>query len=190
MRPSISQPTPLTSLENLTEALAKSQRYLLSLQTAEGYWWGHLESNVSITAEAVLLFKLWGMDTSRPMDKAARYFQRRQVASGGWELYAGDGGNLSVSIEAYMALRLLGVSVGDPDLIRAKQFIWSKGGLTKARIFTKLHLALIGCYDWRGLPSLPPWVMMLPNGISPVTIYEMSSWARGSGRWLSFQRFR
>ena len=180
MPTSIPQATPSASLKTLTEALAKSQHYLLSLQTAEGYWWGRLESNVSITAEAVLLFKLWGIDQSRPMDKAARYLQRRQVASGGWELYVGDGGDLSVSIEAYMALRLLGVTVDDPDLIRAKQFIWSKGGLTKARIFTKLHLALIGCYDWRGLPSLPPWVMLLPNGISPVTIYEMSSWARGS----------
>ena len=171
---------PSVSPKNVTQTLAKSQHYLLSLQTAEGYWWGHLESNVSITAEAVLLFKLWGIDQSRPMDKAACYFKRRQVVSGGWELYAGDGGDLSVSIEAYMALRLLGVTVDDPDLIRAKQFIWSKGGLTKARIFTKLHLALIGCYDWRGLPSLPPWIMLLPNGISPVTIYEMSSWARGS----------
>ena len=181
--PSIPNPSipiePVTK-EQVTEALTKSQDYLLSLQTAEGYWWGHLESNVSITAEAVLLFKLWGIDQNRPMDKAACYLQRRQVGSGGWELYAGDGGDLSVSIEAYMALRLLGVTVNDPDLIRAKQFIWSKGGLTKARIFTKLHLALIGCYDWRGLPSLPPWVMLLPNGLSPVTIYEMSSWARGS----------
>jgi squalene-hopene/tetraprenyl-beta-curcumene cyclase len=164
----------------VTTALEKSQQYLLSLQTPDGYWWAHLESNVTITAEAVLLFKLWGIADRRPMAKAQRYLQRHQVTSGGWELYAGDGGDLSTSIEAYMALRLLGVSVEDPDLIRAKRFILSKGGLTKARIFTKLHLALIGCYDWRGLPSLPPWVMLLPNEISPVTIYEMSSWARGS----------
>ncbi len=164
----------------VTTAIEKSQQYLLSLQTPDGYWWAHLESNVTITAEAVLLFKLWGIADRRPMPKAQRYLQRHQVASGGWELYAGDGGDLSTSIEAYMALRLLGVSVDDPDLIRAKRFILSKGGLTKARIFTKLHLALIGCYDWRGLPSLPPWMMLLPNEISPVTIYEMSSWARGS----------
>ena len=111
------------SIEIVTEAVEKSQRYLLSLQTSEGYWWGHLESNVSITAEAILLFKLWGIDHSRPLKKAMCYLQRRQVASGGWELYAGDGGDLSVSIEAYMALRLLGVTVDDPDLIRAKQFM-------------------------------------------------------------------
>ncbi len=168
------------SSTQVTAAIEKSQQYLLSLQTPDGYWWAHLESNVTITAEAILLFKLWGIADRRPMAKSQRYLQRLQVESGGWELYTGDGGDLSTSIEAYMALRLLGVSAEDPDLIRAKRFILSKGGLTKARIFTKLHLALIGCYDWRGLPSLPPWVMLFPNEISPITIYEMSSWARGS----------
>ncbi|MFN9943644.1 MAG: squalene--hopene cyclase, partial [bacterium] len=49
----------------------------------------------------------------------------------------------------------------------------------KTRIFTKLHLALIGCYNWRGLPSLPPWVMLLPENF-PFNIYELSSWARSS----------
>jgi squalene-hopene/tetraprenyl-beta-curcumene cyclase len=53
-------------------------------------------------------------------------------------------------------LRLLGVPTTDPPLIRAKTLILEKGGISKTRIFTKLHLALIGCYHWRGLPSLPP----------------------------------
>lgn len=79
-----------------------------------------------------------------------------------------------------MALRLLGVSADAPNMVQARQFILSKGGVTKARIFTKFHLALMGCFDWRGVPSIPPWVMLLPNNLSPVTIYEMSSWARGS----------
>jgi squalene-hopene/tetraprenyl-beta-curcumene cyclase len=78
-----------------------------------------------------------------------------------------------------MALRLLGVSQNDPDLLRAKKFILSKGGISKSRIFTKMHLALIGCYDWKGVPSIPPWIMLLPQ--NPFfTIYEMSSWARSS----------
>ncbi|TAF16145.1 MAG: squalene--hopene cyclase, partial [Nostocales cyanobacterium] len=53
------------------------------------------------------------------------------------------------------------------------------GGISKTRIFTKLHLALIGCYQWQGLPSLPPWVMLLPEQF-PFNIYELSSWARSS----------
>lgn len=169
-----------TSEKTLEQAIAASQTYLLSLQTPEGYWWAHLESNVTITAEAVLLHKIWGTDTTRPMKKAETYLRRQQREHGGWELYYGDGGDLSTSVEAYMALKLLGVSPEDPAMVKARRFILAKGGVSKTRIFTKMHLALIGCYDWRGLPSIPPWIMLLPNEISPFTIYEMSSWARGS----------
>jgi squalene-hopene/tetraprenyl-beta-curcumene cyclase len=128
----------------------------------------------------VLLHKIWGTDTPRPLAKIERYLRQQQRHHGGWELYYGDGGDLSTSVEAYMALRLLGVSPEDPALVKARQFIVARGGVSQTRIFTKLHLALIGCYDWRGIPSIPPWLMLLSPEISPVTIYEMSSWARGS----------
>ena len=164
----------------LDRAIEKAQAVLLAQQSPEGYWWATLESNVTMTAEAVLLHKLYGTDVDRPMAKALTYLRNHQCKNGSWELYKGDGGNLSVSIEAYMGLRLLGVAIDEPCLVNAREFILSAGGITKARIFTKFHLAVIGCYDWRGLPSIPPWIMLLPNQISPFTIYELSSWARGS----------
>jgi squalene-hopene/tetraprenyl-beta-curcumene cyclase len=176
-------------------AIAASQQYLLSLQHPEGYWWAELESNVTMTAEAVLLHKIWGTDRTRPLHKAEKYLRSQQRDHGGWELYYGDGGDLNVTVETYMALRLLGVPVDDPALLKAKQFTLDRGGITKTRIFTKLHLALIGCYSWSGIPSIPPWIMFLPslkveipNPFSSepffsghtFSIYEMSSWARGS----------
>ncbi|MHC0061616.1 squalene--hopene cyclase [Nostoc sp. UIC 10890] len=164
---------------NLAEAIAASQEYLLSIQNSAGYWWAELESNVTITAEVVLLHKIWGTDQARPLHKVEAYLRQEQREHGGWELYYGDGGELSTSVEAYMALRLLGVPANDPAMIRAKSFILQRGGISKTRIFTKLHLALIGCYNWRGIPSLPPWIMLLPKAF-PVNIYEMSSWARSS----------
>ncbi len=168
-----------TASTQLDTAIAASQQYLLSLQQPDGHWIAELESNVTITAEAILLHKIWGTDGARPLHKAEAYLRSQQRHHGGWELYYGDGGDLSTTVEAYMALRLLGVPAEDPALEKAKAFILPRGGIEKCRIFTKLHLALIGCYDWRGLPSLPPWVMFL-SAPSPFTIYEMSSWARGS----------
>ncbi len=161
------------------KAIAASQNYLLSIQEPAGYWWAELESNVTITAEAVLLHKIWGTDRTRPLHKVETYLRQEQRSHGGWELFYGDGGELSTSVEAYMALKLLGVAETDSAMVRARNFILERGGISKTRIFTKLHLALIGCYNWRGLPSIPPWVMLLPSEF-PVNIYEMSSWARGS----------
>jgi squalene-hopene/tetraprenyl-beta-curcumene cyclase len=163
----------------LERAIASSQTYLLSQQDPKGYWWAELESNVSITSEAVLVHKIWGSDRTRPLAKVETYLRRQQREHGGWELYYDDGGELSVTIEAYMALRLLGVPATDPALTSARSFVLERGGISNSRIFTKLHLALIGCFEWKGIPSLPPWIMLLPES-APFTIYEMSSWARGS----------
>ncbi len=163
----------------INQAIARSQEHLLSRQTSDGYWCAELESNVTITAEVVLLHKIWRTDKTRPLAKAETYLRSQQREHGGWELYYGDGGELSTTVEAYMALRLLGVPILDPVLVKARKFILHHGGISQTRIFTKLHLALIGCYDWQGLPSIPPSIMLLPES-SPFTIYEMSSWARGS----------
>ncbi|MCP6760908.1 MAG: squalene--hopene cyclase [Fischerella sp. CENA71] len=163
----------------LPDAIATSQKYLLSIQNPQGYWWAELESNVTITAEVVLLHKIWGTDKSRPLHKVEAYLRSQQREHGGWELFYDDGGELSTSVEAYMALRLLGVPPTDPAMIKAKRFILERGGISRTRIFTKLHLALIGCYSWRGIPSLPPWVMLLSENFF-FNIYEMSSWARSS----------
>jgi len=166
-------------VKQVVDAIAASQKHLLSIQNPDGYWWAELESNVTITSEAVLLHKIWGTEKTRPLHKVENYLRSQQREHGGWELFYGDGGDLNTTVEAYMALRLLGVPATDTALLKAKSLILAKGGISKTRIFTKLHLALIGCYNWRGLPSLPPWVMLLPDNFF-FNIYELSSWARSS----------
>ncbi|MDB5027747.1 MAG: squalene/oxidosqualene cyclase [Candidatus Eremiobacteraeota bacterium] len=152
---------------------------LFQLQHPDGYWWAELQSNVTITAEVLLLHYVWGTFERVPRAAAERYFREEQRDHGGWELAYGDGGELSVSVEAYLALRMLGVVADDPALVRARAFILARGGITRTRIFTKMHLALVGAYEWAGLPSLPPWLMVLPER-GPLSIYDLSSWARGS----------
>jgi squalene-hopene/tetraprenyl-beta-curcumene cyclase len=160
-------------------AIERAVDALFQLQDPAGYWWAELQSNVTITAEVLLLHHVWGTFDRVPRAGAERYFRGEQRGHGGWELAYGDGGELSVSIEAYLALRMLGVPPDDPALRRARAFILMDGGITKSRIFTKMHLALIGAYEWAGLPALPPWLMVLPER-GPFSIYDLSSWARGS----------
>src|SRR5262249_27110602 len=85
----------------------------------------------------------------------------------------------STTIEAYWALKLAGFRQTDEAMIRARKFILARGGLSRARVFTKIHLALFGAYPWQGIPTLPPWFILLPRWF-PLNIYEMSSWARSS----------
>lgn len=166
-------------VSRLDRSIAAVQQNLFDRQHSHGYWWAHLEANVTMLAEVLLLHHIWGTSNRLPRDKAERLLRREQREHGGWELFYGDGGDLSTSIEAYLGLRLLGVEADDPALVRAQGFICDRGGISRSRIFTKMHLALVGGYDWRGIPSVPPWILLLPPE-SPFSIYDLSSWARGS----------
>ena len=174
----------------LGEAVRRGQEYLFAQQTLEGYWWAELEANVTLTAEYIMVHRILieadpgnrhsnGKDREQQIAQMARYLLRQQREHGGWELYYGDGGELSTTIEAYFALKLAGTSIEEPAMQRARQFILDRGGLPRARVFTKFHLALFGAYPWDGLPTLPPWFMMLPKWF-PMNIYTMASWARSS----------
>ncbi|MFM6277416.1 MAG: hypothetical protein ACKN9K_03705, partial [Dolichospermum sp.] len=44
-------------VKQVVDAITASQKYLLSMQNRDGYWWAELESNVTITSEVVLLYK-------------------------------------------------------------------------------------------------------------------------------------
>ncbi|HZS10516.1 MAG TPA: squalene--hopene cyclase [Blastocatellia bacterium] len=181
--------TPTTH-EHLADAISRGQQYLFAQQELDGYWWAELEANVTLTAEYIMLHRILihadarnrfsnGKDRERQIGQMARYLLRQQCAHGGWELYYSDGGEISTTIEAYYALKLAGHAPDDEPMRRARQFILERGGLVKARVFTKLHLALFGAYPWEGLPTLPPWFMLLPLWF-PFNIYTMASWARSS----------
>jgi squalene-hopene/tetraprenyl-beta-curcumene cyclase len=174
----------------VADAVHRAQAYLSAQQNLEGYWWAELEANVTLTAEYVMLHRILiaadprnkfgaGKDREEQIRQMARYILREQRPHGGWELFYGDGGEISTTIEAYFALKLAGHSPDDEPMKRARDFILERGGLTKARVFTKLHLALFGAYPWEGIPTLPPWFMFLPRWF-PLNIYTMASWARSS----------
>jgi squalene-hopene/tetraprenyl-beta-curcumene cyclase len=164
----------------VADCIWRGQSHLLSLQDSkEGYWWAELEANVTITAEYIMLHRTLGTSNERIISKAARYLLDQQTENGSWELYYGNGGDLSTSVEAYFALKLAGYHEDCPELRRAKEFILQRGGVTRCRVFTKIHLALFGAYDWAGTPTLPAWFMLVPSWF-PFNIYELASWARSS----------
>ncbi len=165
--------------EKVQEAIRRAQQHLLRLQSLDGYWWAELEANVTLTAEYIMLHRILGTEREARISQARRYLLREQRPHGGWELYWADGGELSTTIEAYFALKLAGEPADSEAMTRARRFVLERGGVTKARVFTKIHLALFGAYPWKHIPALPAWFMLLPEWF-PLNIYEMASWARSS----------
>jgi len=172
------RPVPDTFFTRLARAVDRAGDALLRLQHPEGYWWAELESNVSITAEYVMLHRFLGLDGSK-IPRMAADILNRQLPNGGWSIWYGDGGELSATVEAYFALKLAGLSPEDEPMVRARNFILARGGALKTRVFTRIFLALFGQVCWDGIPLLPVEFMLIPPW-SGLSIYEFSSWTRAT----------
>src|SRR5688572_26594847 len=118
----------------VSDAIPRARAYLLARQTLEGCWWAELEANVTLTAEYVMLHRILiaadprnrfsnGKDREEQIRQMARYILRQQRPHGGWELFYGDGGEISTTIEAYFALKLAGHSEDDAPMKLARGFI-------------------------------------------------------------------
>jgi len=164
---------------SLDRAVERAVDWLLSRQAADGYWWGELESNVTITAEHLFLTHILGIGSQELWDKIARYLEREQREDGTWANWRNGPGDLSTTIEAYLALRMAGVDPGSPRMKAAREWILARGGVEKARVFTKIWLSLLGEWPWDATPMLPPELVLLPRWF-PVEIYSFASWARGT----------
>ena len=179
----IDRPAPRTHsrsrIEDLDETIERGVDYLLKRQSPEGWWWAELESNATITAEHLFLTHIFGIGTQGLWDKIARQLLEWQNEDGSWSIWYGGPGELSATVEAYVALKMAGVSPDSPEMKKAREWILQRGGVERTRNFTKIWLALLGEWPWEGLPVIPPEVVLLPRWF-PINIYKFASWARGT----------
>jgi squalene-hopene/tetraprenyl-beta-curcumene cyclase len=164
-------------VEHASVALKRASEHLLSLQRPEGWWQGELETNVTMDAEDLLLREFLGIRDEAALAAAGRWIRSRQRADGTWANYYGGPGDLSTTIEAYVALRLAGDEPGDAHMRRAAAWIRGQGGVEASRVFTRIWLALSGKWSWDELPVIPPELIYLPSWF-PLNIYDWGCWAR------------
>jgi squalene-hopene/tetraprenyl-beta-curcumene cyclase len=161
----------------LVDVIARAHNRFRRIQYGEGFWWAELESNATMDAELILMTHFLGARDDTVWRGVARDIRNYQRPDGTWALYDGAPGDLSTTIECYLALRLTGDR--GPHLDRARDFIISRGGIAKARVFTRIWLALCGEWKWDDLPVMPPELMLLPAR-APLSIYRFASWARAT----------
>ena len=168
------QPSP-----DRVPALHRAVGWLLQAQSTEGWWSGELETNVTMTAEHVLVFRFLGLPHDEFRAGAIAHILGNQRSDGSWALYYDGPADLSTTIEAYVALKVLGVDPARDEMRRALEVIQRQGGVVNARVFTKIWLALFGVYPWSGIPSLPPEIVYFPLWM-PFNLYDFACWARGT----------
>ncbi|KAH7137907.1 putative squalene-hopene-cyclase [Dendryphion nanum] len=152
--------------------------YAWDICKPDHHWNGELKANSAITAQQIFFYQSLGLTIP---DAAAyrQYLLCQQQGDGSWAIAPDYPGDVSISAETYLALRILGVSSDDPAMKRGRAFIRKCGGIAKVRIFTRIFFAQFGLFPWSAVPQLPAEFILLPS-ILPINIYRMSSWARST----------
>ncbi len=173
---------PATAARPLDHALEQSieaaTQALLAGQRPDGHWVFELEADATIPAEYVLLRHYLGEPVDAALEaKIAVYLRRIQGAHGGWPLFQGGDLDVSATVKAYFALKMIGDSVDADHMRRAREALHARGGAARANVFTRIMLALFGFIPWRAVPAMPVEIMLLPKWF-PFHLDKISYWSR------------
>ncbi|SAL75087.1 squalene--hopene cyclase [Caballeronia choica] len=176
--PGLDRPVSPAALAKIDASVSKATDALLAAQHADGYWLYELEADATIPAEYVLLVHYLGETPDLELEKKiARYLRRMQRDDGGWPLFTDGALDVSASVKAYFALKMIGDSPEAPHMQRARRAILAAGGAERSNVFTRILLALFGVVPWRAVPMMPVEIMLLPMWF-PFHLSKVSYWAR------------
>ena len=167
--------TDTSALEQHIQAAAGA---LLEQQKPDGHWVFELEADSTIPAEYILMRHYLAEPIDAELErKIGIYLRRVQGAHGGWPLFHEGAFDMSASVKAYYALKLIGDPIDADHMRRAREAIRAHGGAARANVFTRTALALYGAISWRAVPAMPVEVMLLPKWF-PFHIMKIAYWSR------------
>ena len=162
----------------LETSIQYAKKGLLDLGKQDGHWCFELEADCTITAEYVLMRHYRAEPIDAELErKIAVYLRRVQGTHGGWPLFQDGDFNISASVKAYFALKMIGDDQNAAHMTRAREAILAHGGAATTNVFTRALLALYGEIPWRGVPVMPVEIMLLPRWF-PFHLDKVSYWAR------------
>ncbi|XP_063197639.1 lanosterol synthase isoform X3 [Chroicocephalus ridibundus] len=155
---------PLPAAGTAREAACKGMQFYAALQAEDGHWAGDyggplfLLPGLLITCHTVKIQLPEGF-----RKEMVRYLRSVQLPDGGWGLHVEDKSTVFGTALNYIALRILGVGPDDPDIVRARVNLHSKGGAVGIPSWGKFWLAVLNVYSWEGMNTLLPEMWLLPT---------------------------
>ena len=171
--PSVDLPTDIA----LEEAIARAQGALLSKHQPDGYWCAELQGDSILESEYILLKFILGHDNDPDLPLIANYLRSLQTRSGGWNMYPGGPDDLSGTVKAYFALKLMGDDPHSHHMIAARRVCKKLGGAENCNSFTKFYFAALGQISYDACPSIPPEIVLIPK-LFYFNLYAVSAWSR------------
>ena len=160
-----------------SDAIERTADWLRWQQAGDGHWRAALEGDTILESEYLLLLE-WAGKPGGPLARgAADRILQQQLPEGGWAIYPGGPVDVSASVKAYFALKLMGHEAEEPALVRGRRAIAAAGGPWAVNSFTRFYLALLGQMPYSACPAVPPEAVLLP-GWFPVNLQRVSAWSR------------
>jgi squalene-hopene/tetraprenyl-beta-curcumene cyclase len=168
---------PPTGPQGRRQLIDEQAEKLFGMRKSDGHLVFELEADATIPSEYVLLLRFLG--ESQPEDEAAiaRYLLAEQNDDGSWPLFKGGLGDLSATVKAYWALKIIGEDTESLAMQKARGFILERGGAARANVFTRYAMALFGHIPWRGCPNMPVEAVLLPKWF-PFHMSKVAYWSR------------
>ena len=168
--------------ENLRRAIGALTR----LQHADGHWRGELEGDSILASEYILMKFVLGQEREPMVDgrpglgvlgRIGNHLRSLQRSDGGWGQYPGSGNDLSATVKAYFALKLLGDDPDSEPMKQARRVVLRGGGAERCASFTNFYLACLGQISYRAVPEIPPEIVFLPQWFY-FNLWRVSAWTR------------
>ena len=161
----------------VVDTMRATAGWLRDRQHDDGHWRGPLEGDTILESEYLLIRAWAGRLDADVAAAAARRILREQLPTGGWAIHPGGPVDVSASVKAYLALKLVGEDPESEPLVRARKAIARAGGPWRVNSFTRFYLALLGQMPYSACPAVPPEMVLLP-GWFPVNLHRVSAWSR------------
>src|SRR3984893_4738185 len=98
--------------------LGDAKEALLKQQRPDGHWVYELEADATIPSEYVLLVHYLAEAPNLELErKIGVYLRRIRGPYGGWPLFHGGPFDLSATLKAYFALKMIGDSPDEPHMV-------------------------------------------------------------------------
>jgi squalene-hopene/tetraprenyl-beta-curcumene cyclase len=162
----------------LDDSIRRATEAMFACQQADGHWVFELEADCTIPSQYVLAHHFIGEPLPAALEqKFAAYLRRIQGKHGGWPLFHDGDLDVSASVTAYLALKVIGDKPDADHMRRAREAILARGGAGASNVFTRFLLALFGVVTWRCVPVMPVEIVLLPQWF-PFHLSKISYWSR------------
>ncbi|KAJ1187903.1 hypothetical protein NDU88_004668 [Pleurodeles waltl] len=146
------------------DAAQNGMLFYAALQAEDGHWAGDYGGPLFLLPGLLITCHVARIPLPEAYkSEMVRYLRSVQLSDGGWGLHIEDKSTVFGTALNYTSMRILGVGPDDPDLVRARNNLHSKGGAVGIPSWGKFWLAILNVYSWEGMNTLFPEMWLFPT---------------------------